>query len=132
MIRSILYTPREGKLFDGGAELIDEWERDATSQIWVAIGDEPPDEERELLSRRFGLHKLAITDALRERHPPKIEPFPDNTFILLKGLDAVSNSLGVRDHSTLAVPRRPLSSDAQLGRLGEYVSRAAGIDFRRG
>ena len=46
-----------------------------------------------MLARRFGIHKLAITDALRERHPPKIEPFPDNTFILLKGLDAASNSL---------------------------------------
>ena len=93
MIRSILYRPQDGKLLDGGAELMDEWERDATSQIWVAIGDEPPEAERELLAQRFGLHKLAITDALRERHPPKIEPFPHNTFILLKGLDAVSNSL---------------------------------------
>ena len=93
MIRSILYKPQDGKLLDGGVELIDEWERDASSQIWVTIGDEPPDGERELLAKRFGIHKLAVTDALRDRHPPKIEPFPDNTFILLKGLDAVSNSL---------------------------------------
>ncbi|MDA0206808.1 MAG: magnesium transporter CorA family protein [Acidobacteria bacterium] len=93
MIRSILYKPQDSRLVDGGAELIDEWERDGTSQIWVAIGDESPDSEKDLLARRFGIHKLAITDALRERHQPKIEPFLDNTFILLKGLDAVSNSL---------------------------------------
>jgi len=93
LIRSILYKPQDSKLVDGGAELIDEWERDATTQIWVAIGDVAPDEEKELLSRRFGIHKLAITDALRDRHPPKIEPFHDNTFILLKGLDAASTSL---------------------------------------
>jgi len=45
------------------------------------------------LASRFGVHRLAIADALRERHPPKIEPFKDNTFILLKGLDAISTSL---------------------------------------
>jgi magnesium transporter len=93
LIRSLLYKPQDGSLLDGGAELIDEWERDAASQIWVVIGEERPDAERELLATRFGIHKLAITDALRDRHPPKIEPFPDNTFILLKGLDAASNSL---------------------------------------
>ncbi len=52
-----------------------------------------PEAERDLLSRRFGIHHLAITDALRERHPPKIEPFRDNTFIMLKGLDADSTSI---------------------------------------
>lgn len=93
MIRTLLYKPHDGRITDGGVGLIDEWQSDAASQIWVAIEDEPSDSEREMLSQRFGIHELAITDALRERHPPKIEPFSDNTFILLKGLDAVSTSL---------------------------------------
>ena len=32
------------------------------------------------------MHPLAIQDAQRSRHQPKIEAFPDNVFILLKGL----------------------------------------------
>jgi magnesium transporter len=36
----------------------------------------------------FGLHPLAVQDAQRDRHPPKVESFQDHTFVLLKGLDA--------------------------------------------
>jgi magnesium transporter len=41
----------------------------------------------------FGLHPLAIQDAQRDRHPPKVEAFGDHTFLLLKGLDAESQDL---------------------------------------
>lgn len=93
MIRSVLYLPAEDRLREGGAELIDVWEREPASTIWVALEAEPVDAERAVLAGRFGIHRLAITDALRERHPPKIEPFTGNTFILLRGLDATSTSL---------------------------------------
>jgi magnesium transporter len=93
VIRSVLYLPAEDRLREGGAELIDVWEREPASTIWVALEAEPVDAERAVLAGRFGIHRLAITDALRERHPPKIEPFTGNTFILLRGLDATSTSL---------------------------------------
>jgi magnesium transporter len=93
VIRSILYDPADGRLHEGGVELIDVWSESPETSIWVAIEDEQPDIERALLAGRFGIHKLAITDALRERHPPKIEPFAGNSFILLRGLDATSTSL---------------------------------------
>ena len=93
MIRAVVYDSADQRLREGGAELIHEWEQNPGSQIWVAIDGEQPEAERTLLSGRFGIHPLAIADALRERHPPKIEPFRDNTFILLKGLDADSTSL---------------------------------------
>ncbi|MGB5294640.1 MAG: CorA family divalent cation transporter, partial [Thermoanaerobaculia bacterium] len=93
MMHTVLYDPASRRLRHGGAELIDEWDQLAQSTIWVVLEDEPVESESELLSSRFGVHRLAIADALRERHPPKIEPFKDNTFILLKGLDATSTSL---------------------------------------
>ena len=92
MIRTLLHDPATSALRQGGAELIDEWVRMPSTSIWVIIEHEPVESETQLL-RRFGIHQLAITDALRTRHPPKIEPFKDNTFILLKGLDATSTSL---------------------------------------
>ena len=93
MIRAVLHDPKDQRLQEGGAELIDAWEQAKASQIWVTIDGEDPDTERDLMSRRFGIHPLAVTDALRDRHRPKIEPFQENTFILLKGLDAHSTSL---------------------------------------
>jgi len=93
VINTLLYDPAEPQLRQGGPELIDEWERTPSSTIWVVLESEPAEAEAELLSRRFGIHGLAIADALRDRHPPKIESFKNNTFILLKGLDAQSTSL---------------------------------------
>jgi magnesium transporter len=93
VIRTLQYDPAEGGLRQGGVELIDAWDGAPSSAIWVILEDESEEAEAELLSRRFGIHRLAIADALRDRHPPKIESFKDNTFILLKGLDADSTSL---------------------------------------
>lgn len=96
MIRAILFDPADGRLQDGGAELIDTWDGAPSSTIWVALDGEPPEKEQDLLATRFGIHHLALTDAFRDRHPPKIEDFQANTFILMKGLDANSSSLELK------------------------------------
>ena len=93
MLRAILYDPASQALSDGGIELVDAWERSTDALLWLLIDDEPRDREEDLMLRRFGVHELAVADALRERHPPKIESFEDNTFILLKGMDGSSSSL---------------------------------------
>ena len=93
MIRALLYDPSDGQLREGAVELIDVWDRTPEAMIWVVLDNEDPAKEETLLSTRFGIHPLAVTDAFRERHPPKIEEFQDNTFILMRGLDAVSTSL---------------------------------------
>jgi magnesium transporter len=92
-MRAVLYEPTTEELRYGGAELIDEWTRSARNTIWVVLENESAELERELLSDCFGVHRLAVTDALRDRHPPKIEPFEHNTFILLKGLDSESTTI---------------------------------------
>ena len=92
MIRAVLYDPAEKRLRQGGAELIDAWERRGRPDLG-RIEDEPTEAEPSCCRGVSASTRLAIADALRERHPPKIEPFKDNTFILLKGLDANSTSL---------------------------------------
>jgi len=89
----LFLDPADGRLREGGAEMIDAWERSPAASIWVVLEDEQRGAEEALLSGRFGIHPLALADALRVRHPPKIESFEDNTFILLKCLDAHSTSL---------------------------------------
>lgn len=95
MLKAVLFDPADGTLREGGGELVEEWEASPALSIWVILENEATEAEAALLSHRFGIHQLAIADAFRDRHPPKIEPFNDNTFILLKGLDADPRSLAL-------------------------------------
>ena len=63
MIRAILYDPADGRLRDGGIEVIDAWERTPTATIWLVLENEPRKTEAKILSKRFGIHQLALTDA---------------------------------------------------------------------
>jgi magnesium transporter len=90
MIRTLLYDPQSGVTKAGGKELIDEWNTSDQSTIWCDIEGESDASDRALLTQ-FQLHPLAIQDALRVRHPPKLEQFNDIMFVLLRGLDADSN-----------------------------------------
>ena len=100
MVRTQLFNPVTGRIEIGGAELIERWLLDSSLTIWVDLQDNPMKEEQRLLEGYFGLHPLAIEDAQRIRHPPKIERFGDVVFVLLKGLDAQSNSI---DFGTIQV-----------------------------
>lgn len=88
MIRVLLYDNKNHTTKAGGKELVDVWRQNSETFVWLDCSDEPVEEERELLQEAFGLHKMAIQDAQRARHPPKLEAFDDFTFILLKGLSA--------------------------------------------
>ncbi len=88
MIEAILWTPLAGHCRSGGAELISDWQNSDDSLIWVNLDESLSRQVIEPIAEVFGLHPLAIQDALRERHPPKLEAFDDTTFILLKGLSA--------------------------------------------
>ncbi len=87
MIRVFLSDPTTGELSQGGEELIARWEASDRLHIWVDLEGESHTVDEALLAR-FEIHRLAIQDALRPRHPPKIERFKNFLFILLRGLDA--------------------------------------------
>jgi magnesium transporter len=98
VIRVMLYEMPDGRLLTGGRELVERWEADERTLIWLDLGDEPAEEAGRLLREDFDLHPLAVQDALRERHPPKLEHFGDYTFLLLRGLSAESKDT---DFSTI-------------------------------
>ena len=100
MIRAHLFNPVSGQIETGGVELVDRWMADTSSLVWVDLQDNPMLEESRLLENAFGLHPLAIEDAQKQRHPPKLERFGDVVFVLLKGLDAQSDSI---DFGTIQV-----------------------------
>lgn len=92
MIRAILFDPETGSGQLGGEELISDWKQSGTKILWVDMEGGDAEHDRSVLSD-FGIHPLAIQDALRPRHPPKIERFDNYWFILLRGLDADSDGI---------------------------------------
>ncbi len=82
----------------GGRELLQQWRETPGSWIWLDLYGEAAEEERELLSCQFSLDDGAIGEAQRSRHPPSFEAFKDYIYLLLKPLDAESDSL---DFNTL-------------------------------
>jgi magnesium transporter len=92
MIRVFLYDTNTAASQCGGRELIGSWRESDHSIIWLDIEGESSSDDEALL-REFGIHTLAIQDALRPRHPPKVERFDDFLFILLRGLDADTDGI---------------------------------------
>ncbi len=92
MIRVFLSDPNTGESSQGGEELIAAWDASDRHIIWVDIDGESHEADEALLSR-FAIHPLAIQDALRPRHPPKLERFSDHIFVLLRGLDAKTSGI---------------------------------------
>ena len=91
MIRTLLYCPSTGGIETGDEALLAAWQKEPDALIWADFADNEAQAEAKILSSCFGLHPLAIQDAQRDRHPPKIEAFDDNVFVLLKGLSTPSD-----------------------------------------
>ncbi|NXY98657.1 magnesium and cobalt transport protein CorA [Streptomyces sp. BR123] len=51
--------------------------------VWIGM-HEPTEEEFEHVSREFGLHRLAVEDALTAHQRPKLEVYDDSLFVVLK------------------------------------------------
>lgn len=88
MIRTMLYRPATREIATGNEGLLAAWLQQPDAILWADFADNDPEIEQRTLVQTFGLHPLAIQDAQRNRHPPKIEAFADHVFILLKGLAA--------------------------------------------
>lgn len=91
MIRSMLTTP-EGQVHEGDEGLIAQWQAMPGSHIWIDMQGEPEARERGELER-LNCHPMAIQDAQKERHPPKIEEFEHHTLIIYRGISSFDAQL---------------------------------------
>lgn len=112
MIRTMLIGT-DGLTRIGEVELIDQWRADSGSILWLDLEAETQDDEANVLSM-MGCHPLAIQDAQRPRHPPKIEEFGDYTFVLYRGISNFnaellheSQSLGFFIGKNVLISRHP-------------------------
>jgi magnesium transporter len=73
---------RNGKVVD--AELPADCPPPSKSEFdWVGVV-EPTPEEMEMLRARYGLHPLAVEDALSQRQAPKAEPYGGQLFVIAR------------------------------------------------
>jgi len=90
MIRAKLLI--ENKVTDGDIDTVNRWQAEKTGKIWLDIQDILSEETGQLLMA-LGCDPLAIKDASRERHPPKIEAFDQQTFLLFRGISELGEDL---------------------------------------
>jgi magnesium transporter len=82
--------------------------------VWVGLF-EPTPEELDSVRREFGLHELAVEDALHAHQRPKVEVYDDTLFVVLK-------------------PARYIDSDevVQTGEIHVFVSSSFVVAVRHG
>ncbi|MCP9946387.1 magnesium/cobalt transporter CorA [Streptomyces somaliensis] len=77
---------RDGRRRQGPSDIVTALEeaRDAVDAfLWIGL-HEPTAEEFDRVSAEFGLHPLAVEDALKAHQRPKLEVYDDSLFLVLK------------------------------------------------
>ncbi|MDX3850516.1 magnesium/cobalt transporter CorA [Streptomyces sp. AK02-01A] len=85
---------RDGRRTDGPADFsdaLDEARAEGDAFLWLGLHD-PTEKEFDMVSSEFGLHPLAVEDALTAHQRPKLEVYDDSLFMVLKPVAYESES----------------------------------------
>ena len=93
---------QDGKLRQGGIELVDAWRRDSDDCLWTDIEGPTQETIEPLLEERFGFHELAAEDALSATTLPKYDSFADYDFFVFRAADLDLREHGSRTHKIAA------------------------------
>ncbi|MFJ6213561.1 magnesium/cobalt transporter CorA [Streptomyces sp. NPDC092296] len=77
---------RNGSRAEGPSDFsdaVDEARKSENAFVWIGL-HEPTAQEFELVTDEFGLHPLAVEDAVRAHQRPKLEAYDDSLFLVLK------------------------------------------------
>ena len=93
--------PRAAITLDQISDVLD---RDDGSFVWVGLYE--PDETLLLkMQEEFGLHPLAVEDALKAHQRPKIEPYGDSLFLVLHTAQVVKGHIEFGETHAFIGPR---------------------------
>ena len=118
LINCVAY--QEGKkLSDIPVEDISEYVKQPDTFVWVALRDPAP-ADITLMQEEFGLHELAVEDALRGHQRPKLEEYGDSLFMVVQIVELAGDELNVGQLAVFAGENYVLSvrRDANQGFLG--------------
>lgn len=115
-------------LLKGDALLIEQWQSEGGT-IWIDIENEDNATEYRLLTS-LQCHPLAIQDAQRINHPPKVEHFTNNSFILYRNMRSLNDDLDadmqnvalfVGSNYLITVHKNSFSSCQEVEQLTDFV-----------
>lgn len=118
LINCVAY--QEGKkLSDIPVEAISDYLELPRCFVWVALAD-PQLAELATMKEEFGLHELAVEDALRGNQRPKIEEYGDSLFAVVRMVELTGDELVVGELDVFVGPNYVLSArnNASKGFLG--------------
>ena len=118
LINCVAY--QEGKkLCDIPVEDISEYLKQDDTFVWVALRDPAP-ADISVMQEEFGLHELAVEDALRGHQRPKLEEYGDSLFVVVQIVELAGDELNVGQLAVFAGENYVLSvrRDANQGFLG--------------
>ncbi|MCC6069866.1 magnesium/cobalt transporter CorA [Massilia sp. GCM10020059] len=118
LINCVAY--QEGKkLSDISVEAISDYLAQPGCFVWVALADPQP-EELATMQEEFGLHELAVEDALRGNQRPKVEEYGDSLFAVVRMVELNGDELVVGELDVFVGPNYVLSArnNATRGFLG--------------
>jgi magnesium transporter len=118
LINCVAY--QEGKkLSDIPVEDISDYLARTDTFVWVALRD-PAAGELAQMAEEFGLHELAVEDAIRGNQRPKIEEYGDSLFAVMHSVELDGDKMMVGEIDVFVGPNYVLSSrrNAAQGFLG--------------
>lgn len=86
---------------------------DAHKRVWIDI-EQPSGEDLQFLENKLGLHSLLLEDVQNERQRPKVDPYDDHLYIVLKVFEGGRTSLTsqlnlvLAKHYLLTVRSKPM------------------------
>ncbi len=93
LINCVAY--QEGKkLSDISVEAISDYIQIPGCFVWVALR-EPERDELAVMKEEFGLHELAVEDALRGHQRPKVEEYGDSLFVVVRTVELEGEGIHV-------------------------------------
>jgi magnesium transporter len=92
MPRAIYYTAGGDILTEIGSEGYSAALQDTTGVLWVDFTGEEAKATEEILLTTFGFHPLAVDDALRETHVPKVDDWEKYLYIAMHAISYKSTS----------------------------------------
>jgi magnesium transporter len=72
---------------------------DTPAVVWADVVG-PTAEDGEVLREQFGIHELAVADAIEETPHPKIEAYGDVLYVVLHGIDFQASAHAFTTHDT--------------------------------
>jgi magnesium transporter len=124
-VRTRVY--RDGQLVEQGfpVELISDHLLDDDATIWLDLRD-PDHEDLLVLQDEFGLHPVAIEDALFDRERPKIDRYETHLFMTVYAawLDTTTGELATSEMSVFILPKALITIRKDDGLdIGKIVER---------